>query len=608
MTSLTDTRATAAQTWDLDILFPGGATSSEFAHFRKQIATDLDLAETDVERLAAMGRDADLNLWIAFILRLQEIAQRIATARSFSGCLVSQNVNDDLGHKISGDADVYQSRLLGLFTHLESFGQDRTDAEWKSLLGHPELTPIGFYLDQMRERAREKMPPEKERLASELAVNGYHAWNRLYDKMAGDLKVELTVDGTPRPLSLGQLAMYMSNADRTLRRRAFQKLEEAWETRANLAAMALNAQAGFRLSLYRNRKWDTFLHEPLTMGRLKPETLEAMWCAVGDAVPRLVPYIDAKKKHLGIDRFSWYDQTAPVGGVERTYSFEQAGRFVVEQLADFSPEMAEFTEMALDARWVEAENRTGKGAGAFCTDFPTHGATRVFMTWGNEYDHLMTLAHELGHAYHGWVLRKSPYLAARYPMNLAETASTFNELRVTDAALSRASNRPEQMMLLDQKLQNAFVMFCNLRARYLFDCSFYAERASGMVPRARLDELMVLAQRQAFGGTLADPDGFHPLFWASKLHFFITDYPFYNFPYVFGFLFANGVYDRALKEGPAFADKYRDLLIDTGRMTTEEIGRKHLGVDLTKREFWDDAISRILADVKPFVELAKAAL
>jgi oligoendopeptidase F len=226
------------------------------------------------------------------------------------------------------------------------------------------------------------------------------------------------------------------------------------------------------------------------------------------------------------------------------------------------------------------------------------------MTWGGEYDHLMTLAHELGHSYHAWVLKDMPYWTTHYPMNLAETASTFNELRVTDAALQNATDPRERLMLLDQKLVNAYTMFCNLRARFLFDTSFYAERKEGMVPRARLDELMTEAQRQAYGGTLADPDGFHPLFWASKLHFFITDLPFYNFPYVYGFLFANGVYDRAQSEGASFADRYRDLLADTGRMTSEEVAQKHLGVDLTRREFWDAAINRILADVDRFVKLA----
>lgn len=600
-----DVAESAAPRWDLDSIFPGGSGSGEYAEFRRQIAADLDAAEAAAAELPKSWSEAACGAWRTFVLTIQDIAARLDTAGSFAGCLVAQNMDDDEAHRIEGDIDVLHSRWLNLRSSLEAFALALSDDEWTEFLDDDRFGDIAFYLSEVRDRARQKMAPELEKLAQDLAVNGYHAWNRLYDKMAGDLRVDFEIDGKSERISLGQLAMYMSNADRSIRRQALEKLEGAWETQANLAAMALNAQGGFRLSLYKNRGWESFLQEPLTLGRLQQGTLDAMWAAVADGVPKLMPFVEAKKQLLGIDKFCWFDQTAPVGAVDKKYTFAEAGEFVVRQLADFSPEMAEFTQMAVAKQWVEAENRGGKGAGAFCTDFPTHQMTRVFMTWGGEYDHLMTLAHELGHAYHAWVLRESPYLATHYPMNLAETASTFNELRVTDAALAVAEAEPEKLMLLNQKLSEAVVMFCNLRARFIFDCSFYTERKNGMVPRARLDELMVAAQREAFGGILADPEGYHPLFWASKLHFYITGYPFYNFPYVFGFLFANGVYDRAQKEGESFAVRYRDLLRDTGRMKTEELAKRHLDVDLTDRAFWDDAVSRIVGDVDPFVRLAE---
>lgn len=604
---ITKPESAAAPTWDLESIFPGGSDSAEYKKFCDQIGTDLESVEKEATSLPREWNADARDRWRAFVVKIQDIASRLDTAGSFAGCLVAQNVDDEAAHAHEGRVDVYHSRWLNLRTTLEEFALALTDAQWQEFLDADDFAEIRFYLNEVRDRAKEKMPPELEKLAQELAVNGYHAWNRLYDKMAGDLRVDFEVDGETKRISLGQLAMYMSNADRKVRQSALSKLEGAWETQANLAAMALNAQGGFRLSLYKNRGWDSYLQEPLARGRLQKGTLDAMWAAVADGVPKLVPFVDAKKKLLGIDKFCWYDQTAPVGGVEKKYTFAEAGEFVVRQLADFSPEMAEFTEMAIRKNWVEAENRGSKGAGAFCTDFPTHRMTRVFMTWGGEYDHLMTLAHELGHAYHAWVLRDAPYLATSYPMNLAETASTFNELRVTDAALKATEETAEKLMLLNQKLSEAVVMFCNLRARFFFDCSFYEERANGMVPRARLDELMIAAQRKAFSGMLADPDGYHPLFWASKLHFYITGYPFYNFPYVFGFLFANGVYDRAQKEGEAFAQRYHDLLADTGKMTTEELARRHLNVDLTNRTFWDDAVGRVVADVKPFVESAAGA-
>ena len=147
-------------------------------------------------------------------------------------------------------------------------------------------------------------------------------------------------------------------------------------------------------------------------------------------------------------------------------------------------------------------------------------------------------------------------------------------------------------------------MFCNIRARYIFDLMFHDERKRGPVPKDRLNELMVKAQKEAFGDILAD-DGYHPMFWASKLHFSETDTPFYNFPYTFGHLFAGGIYALAKEEGPTFAEKYRALLIDTGRMTCEDLARKHLDVDLATGEFWKSAVDRSLGEVDVFLKMAE---
>jgi oligoendopeptidase F len=339
--------------------------------------------------------------------------------------------------------------------------------------------------------------------------------------------------------------------------------------------------------------------------RVKQETINAMWEAIAAGQARMGDYIAAKKRILGIERFRWYDQYAPIGEVTKTYTYREAADFVVRHLAGFSKDLGDFARMAVADRWIEAEDRSGKAAGGFCTGFPVAGQSRIFMTYSGNYTEMMTLAHELGHAYHSWVLRDHDYYARHYTMTLAETASTFNEMLVTDAALDQVDDAAERLSLVDRKIQEHLAMFCNIRARYLFELMFYDERKRGPVPKDRLNELMVKAQKEAFGGMLAD-DGYHPLFWASKLHFSETEVPFYNFPYTFGHLFAGGIYAMAKDEGPAFAEKYRALLIDTGRMTCEDLAEKHLKVDLTAAGFWNDAVGRALADVDMFLSLAEA--
>lgn len=599
---MSDTVLTLNMKWDLDSIFPGGSGSTEYREFLDKSKQDLAAAASSFAALPEKLDDTSREQYKRAILELQRLAENLTLAYSHAECLTAQNVDDKPALQILQDVDVFISQYRNLETRLESLARKQDDASWNSLFSDPQLSEIKFALNELRTNAKHKLPEEFESFANDLAVNGFHAWNRLYDKMAGDLRVEFTEDGTVQTISLGQLASRMDSPDRSIRRQAFEKLEEAWETRADYAAMCLNSLGGFRLTMYKHRDWESPLFEPLTMGRLKEDTLNAMWSAVADGVQKLVPYIEAKKKLLTMDRFMWYDQTAPAGKLESKMTYDDARNFIVKHLSGFSEEMADFSMMAFEKRWIEAENRPGKAGGGFCTGFGPKKQSRIFMTFLDTFGDMSTLAHELGHAYHSWVLKDKPQFARDYPANLAETASIFNELLVTDAAFRVAASDDERLFLLDQKLQRSQVLFCNLHARFLFDKAFYAERKKGVVSRQRLDELMVQAQKKAFGETL-DPDGCHPLFWASKLHFYLTGLPFYNFPYTFGFLFAGGVYDRAQKEGKAFASKYRDLLVDTGSMTTEELGEKHLGVDLTKPDFWNDAVNLALADVDAFVKL-----
>jgi oligoendopeptidase F len=592
-----------APRWEIDSIFPGGSKSSQFTEFRQNIASEIAKLTKNLDKLPKKLNEDSRAKWAKWILDLQKTYEELHLAGAFVSCLTSQNVNDEEAMRIDAELDEMGSKWGMLKASLESWSVKQSNKEWQKLLDKKSISDISFYLDEMRTKAKLKMPEELEKLAIELAVNGYHTWNRIYDKMAGDLRVTIDADGQKKEISLGQNAPRMCDPNRETRRDAFQKMVGAWESRANLAAIALNSQAGFRLSIYKNRNWESPLFEPLLNARMKRETIDAMWDAIVKGRPKLAAYINSKKTLMGTDKFCWYDQEAPLGKSVKSFSFDEAGDFIIEHIKSFSDEMGEFTRRALDKHWIEAEDRPGKGAGGWCSRIPIRKESRIFMTFTGNFNGLSTLAHELGHAYHGYVLRESPPFASIYPMNLAETASIFNELRVTDAAFESAADYDEKLMLADQKLSSALSFLSNIHARFIFDSRFYEERKKSVLTKDKLNEMMKEAQKEAFFGILDEKEGYHPLFWASKLHFYITGAPFYNFPYTFGYLFANGVYDRAVKEGKAFANSYRALLADTGRMTTEQVAQKHLGVDLSKPDFWRDAVSRVLANVEPFVKL-----
>ena len=594
-----------AQTWDLDVIFPGGSASPELARHLEAVAEDLEQLPALVDALPApSGPDGAVGAWHEAVVRLQDVTARLREAGAFVGCLIAQDVKDERARLLSGRVAQMSASLNAVLIALGHRMLEIPDAAWQAMLQDERLQPVAFALDEMRRRMAERLPPEQETLASDLAVDGYHGWEELYEVLVGRITIPVEEDGRTVHLSVGQASNRMEHPDRAVRSAIFARWEQAWADHAELFAAILNHLAGFRLNLYRRRGWHDVLKEPLDVNRMSATTLEAMWAAVESRKERLLPYLQRKARLLGVDKLSWYDVTAPLapsrGGQPHKIAFDEAADFIIEQFGRFNPEMAEFARHAFENRWIEAEDRPGKQPGGFCTTFPVSRQSRVFMTFGGTPDGVRTLAHELGHAYHHHVMRDLPLLVQRYPMSLAETASTFAEMVVDDSALRHATDPAEKVSLLDKRLHNLVTFCMNIHARFLFETAMYRERKHGPLGVAQLNELMLNAQRQAYREALGE---YHPHFWASKLHFYLTRTPFYNFPYTFGFLFSTGVYARAKDEGPRFAGRYADLLRDTGRMRVEELARRHLGVDLARPDFWQEALDFALADVDEFLRL-----
>jgi oligoendopeptidase F len=160
--------------------------------------------------------------------------------------------------------------------------------------------------------------------------------------------------------------------------------------------------------------------------------------------------------------------------------------------------------------------------------------------------------------------------------------------------------------LLDHALSDAVAFLMNIHARFLFENRLYVERKSGEVPTERLSELMLGAQKEAYLDVL-DAEGWNPLFWASKLHFYIGGLPFYNFPYTFGYLLSQALFAIAPKIGPEFPDRYRKLLVLTGCRETEDAIQESLGFNPAEPELWNLALDVVDAKVKQFVELSQSA-
>lgn len=585
--------------WDLESIFAGGSSSENLQQELQQISTKMKEFHQLVDAFTPNAEN-QVEALTEILAVHEEIQKSFTECGSFIEALNSANIHDQQAKLLTGQLYSNLPAFQLAATILNKKFASYSEEEWQNLMTH--FSQIAFRLSEMRRDGQELLDEQSENIINTLALDGQSAWSQHYDTIVASIQIPFNGE----MLSAGQaFNTMMSSQDKAVRQELFEKWEKAWSEKADIFADTLNHLDGFRLNNYKLHGVDDFLKQPLEYNRLDKETLDMMWGTIQKNKQPIIDFLTRKAQLFGKDKMDWQDQDAPIvlgDFEERRYTFDQAADFIVENFKKFSPKMSEFAQMAFDKAWIEAEDRPGKRPGGYCTSLPKSQESRIFMTYGESVNEVSTLAHELGHAFHSHVMWDLPTLNQDYAMNVAETASTFAELIVADATLKEAKTDEEKINLLDVKLQNAIAMFMNIHARFIFESNFYAARQKGLVATDEITRLMVEAQKEAYINGLGS---YHPHFWAAKLHFFIDEVPFYNFPYTFGYLFSLGIYAKASQHADGFEDQYIALLRDTASMTTEELAKKHLDTDLHQATFWQAGIDMVLKDISTFMELTE---
>lgn len=601
-----DYSMTYSQNWDLDTIFPGGVTSPELAAKLTLLKTQIETFSNAVGSYQQAKDTANYPALVNLTTQAQTIEAGLHQVNIFITALISDDFsNTTLGAKsaeISALSATYIKPKLQFKKLLATFD----DLTWQQILTLPDLAEIAFILNEMRTEANELLDDNTEALLTQLSLDGINAWSSHYDTIAAGLTMPFTDEtGTTTTISAGQALNHLEGyPDPKVRKDLLVGYEKMWGQADGLVADTLNHLAGFRLTTYQAHGVNDFLKKPLALNRMSQTTLDTMWQVVSDNKAMLTKYFARKAQLMGKSTLGFQDIYAPVHVGEfkaEKLTYDDAAEFIITNFAQFSPKMAALAKRAFEGRWIEAENRTGKQPGGYMESVPESGESRIFLTFTGSQNDAATIAHELGHAFHTSVLTDLPLWRGDYAMNVAETASTFAELVVNDAKVNAATSAAQKVTLLDAKLNNPVAMFMNIHARYLFESKFYKLRQEKVLTPTELNTLMTEAQHEAFANSL---DTYHPHFWASKLHFYIDDVPFYNFPYTFGYLFSLGIYAKA-QATDNFEEQYIALLRDTANMSTEQLAQKHLGVDLAKPDFWQAGADLVANDINEFLTLTE---
>ena len=582
--------------WDLTKMYSGFDDAKLAADFAQAQALNQELAALLQEKPADVGA-----LLVQAVRTAQKRSEKMALVGEFIFLNLATNAKNE-------QALAWMDKLMRAQVEMQQTSSafmryvSKVEGLDALIAREPLLKEHEYMLKTMVKDAAHVMDPAIEGPVLKMQMTGGEAWSQLSDQITATHMVEMEIDGEKQSLPLSTVRGMATSPDASVRRRAYEA-ELASYPRIELAmAACLNGIKGEALTLCELQHYDTVLDTALDAAKIDRQTLDAMLTAMRESLPAFRRYFRAKARHLGHEGgLPFYDLFAPIGAAGKTYTLEEARQLLVQVFGQFSEKMSRFIDRAFEERWIDAFPYEGKQGGAFCAGVHPLGISYVLANFEGSLDSVSTLAHELGHAYHGDCVKHLSILNADYPMTLAETASIFNETMLV-AKLQEGANPQERLMLLDQQIGNAAQVVVDILSRFLFESEVIERRKDHTMLPDELKEIMLDAQKQTYGDGL-DENALHPYMWACKTHYYSASLHFYNFPYAFGLLFGLGVYERYLEKGEAFLPEYDALLAATGLGDVKDVAAR-VGIDVTDVNFWRKSLSVVEKMIDEMEKLA----
>lgn len=611
--------------WNLDSIY-SSLQSKEYSaaleEFKAQIENTEGLLKTADRFTRESNENFDFAAWLAAYLKnYNELIANERTLAAYAYIIYS--------------TDTTSTQYLNNLSYIEKLGIQTRQQYLKFstlLLSHssslnefftrfPEFAEYKYLLEETIEETKHQMTAAEENLASDMTRTGGSAWGQLQEQIISNLHDQ-------NGKTFNELRNDAFSSDANLRKNSWQTEKLLLEQNQIALAASLNNLKGETVTLNKRRHWENALDRSRASSRIQKATLDALISSIEDSLPIWREYFKAKALLLrktkttasktagspGHEGIAFYDLFAPLefpqeknsgndsaSLLSKKWSFDQARDYVLKEYKSFSQDMYAFAKNAFDSGWIDAEIRSGKVGGAYDEDFPKEHQSRILTNFTGTFSDIITLAHELGHAYHFSCMKGKPALFFDYPMTLAETASTFAETIVKQDMIQQAEGS-DKIKIIDLDLQDTSQVLVDILCRFYFEQSVFEEREKGELNANDFCRLMLAAQEKTYGCGLNEER--HEYMWAVKSHYYSTDFDFYNYPYAFGQLFAAGLYSRSKKEGPVFAKTYASLLADTGSMSCEDLCKK-AGFDITTKDFWKTSIQMYAKEVEEFKAFAE---
>ncbi|MDS0524573.1 M3 family oligoendopeptidase [Clostridium sp. SHJSY1] len=583
--------------WSLKEIY-SSFKSDEFKNDLEQLDKIIENINKWVENVIICEKENFLCLE-EYIIKFSDFENLLSKLNSFIELSLSVNTNDKEALKYSGILEKKLTLVVAASTKIKNWISEIKNLE-DEINKSEILKEHEFLLKEITQKSKYLLNDREETIISNMKNTGSKAWLKLKDSLISNLKVEIEQDNELKKVPLTVVLNMAYNDNKDVRKNGYEAEIKAYKKIEESVAAALNGIKGEVITVAELRGYKDPLDMTLKNSRMDIDSLTAMLEAIKESLPYFRKYLKRKAEMLGYKNgLPFYEMYAPVSSATMKFTYEEATKFINKNFKTFSSNLAKFAQKAVDNSWIDVMPKDGKVGGAFCAGLHSLGESRILLNFGGNFGDVVTLAHELGHGFHGECLKNESILNSEYPMPIAETASSFCETIIKKAALKEAT-KEEALTILETEISDCCQVVVDIYSRFLFEKSVFDRRKESALTVAEIKELMIKAQNEAYGDGL-DPNYLHPYMWTWKPHYYDADYNYYNFPYAFGLLFAKGLYSEYLRKGENFPIEYEKILSITGKNNISDI-TKVVGIDIHNKEFWKNSLKLVEADIDEFLK------
>jgi len=461
------------------------------------------------------------------------------------------------------------------------------------IIENPVLKEYKHYLERTLRAIPHLLSETEERLVMAKDQNGVHAWSQLQGDWLSTRTFKLTVDGKERTLPYGEIISFYQHPDRVLRKQAYQAVYNHLSKDEIVWSSAIRAICSDHLHMCEWRKYPTPMAPSLIANDLDQGAIDALMRTMMKNVDLYRRYLRMKAKLMQLPKLGNWDVVAPLPSTpDKVFGWDESRQLIVSAYSHFDRQFGEWVDEMYQRRHIDGEVRKGKESGAFCSTWFGGKSAFILQSFNGTINDVYTQAHELGHGVHAYLGSR-----AQKPSNyeigscIAECGSIFGELLLTEGLLKGAKSDAERQAVLATILDEFGMAAFQVTARYFFERSLYDTIQAGkFLDGETVSKLWTTARDSIYGDAME----WLPEMkweWTMKMHYYIPNYRFYNYPYVFAQLFVFSLYRLYKEEGESFVPKLRRLLSAGSSSSPTELA-KEIGFDINSDEFWQKGMEQ----------------